>query len=150
MASSFSQGLIGLDTNIISYALDPAFEEHKKASSILKRLSPRFKVAINPTVLHESYHTLVYKQKWFRPEASNRLLLLIRQKHVLFLNQTKSISRNGLYLADKYELGGRDALILANYLLNGVNDKYTNDNRILQLGKIALRNRELRFSDPLD
>jgi predicted nucleic acid-binding protein len=95
----------GLDTNILCYALDPAFPEHSKARSILGRISPEFRLAINPTVVRETYHTLVYKQKWLREDASDRILYIIRQKHIVFLNQTKSITRNAVYLSNKYELG---------------------------------------------
>lgn len=139
----------GLDTNILCYALDPAFPEHKKASGILKRLSPKSKIAINPTVIHETYHTLVYKQKWVREDASSRLLSLMQQKHVAFLNQTKSISRNAIHLANKYELGGRDSLILSNYLFNNITHMHTHDHKILDLGKIVVKERELEFSDPV-
>lgn len=102
---------IGLDTNIVCYALDPAFPEHKKATRILRQPTTQFRVAINPTVVHETYHILVYKQKWVRDEACRRLVLLMRQRIVSFLNQTKSISQSALYLANKYDLGGRDSLI---------------------------------------
>ncbi len=140
----------GLDTNILCYVLDSAFPEHMKASAILKRLSPLFRVAINPTVVHETYHTLVYKQKWFWEEASYRLLSLMRQKNIVFLNQTKSISRNAVFLANEYELAGRDSLILSNYLLNDVAEMWTHDHEILELGKIAMKDKELKLSDPVE
>lgn len=75
-----------MDTNVLSYALDPAFPEHKKASTILKQLSHQSRIALNPTVFHETYHTLVYKQKLMREDASDRLLSLIRHRDVVFLN----------------------------------------------------------------
>jgi predicted nucleic acid-binding protein len=139
----------GLDTNILCYALDPAFPEHKKASVILKFHSAGSKIAVNPTVIHETYHTLVYKQKWVREEASDRLLSLIGQSHVSFLNQTKFICRNAVHLANKYEIGGRDALILSNYLFNNISQMQTHDHRILDLGKISVREKELVFNDPV-
>jgi len=55
--------LTGLDTNILCYALDPAYPEHKKLKNLLTNLSQENVVAINPTVLHETYHTLVFSQK---------------------------------------------------------------------------------------
>jgi predicted nucleic acid-binding protein len=140
---------VGLDTNILAYAMDPAFGEHKRAALIFKRSSSEFIIAINPTVIHETYHTLVFKQKWPRQDAGHKLLSLIRQKNVVFLNQTKSISRNALYLANKYDLGGRDSLILSNYLLNKVSEMYTHDGNILKLKKIKIEDRELLLIDPL-
>ncbi|HZW57982.1 MAG TPA: PIN domain-containing protein [Nitrososphaerales archaeon] len=144
-----SSNLSGIDTNVLCYALDPAFSEHKKARLILKGLSSGSRVAINPTVIHETYHTLVYRQKWLREDVSSRLVALMRQKYVAFLNQTKSISRNAIYLANKYELGGRDSLILSNYLSNNVMRMYTHDRQILELGKVAASGKELSFSDPV-
>jgi predicted nucleic acid-binding protein len=129
--------------------MDPAFGEHKKAALIFKRSSSDFLIAINPTVIHETYHTLVFKQKWTRLDASHKLLSLIHQKNVVFLNQTKSISRNAVYLANKYELGGRDSLILSNYLLNKVSELYTHERSILKLQKIEMEGRELRLTDPV-
>ena len=52
----------GLDTNIVCYMLDPSFPEHTAAGRVLRSLSSQSTGAINPTVLHESYHTLVYAQ----------------------------------------------------------------------------------------
>ena len=151
IASGFMKlsNAIGLDANILCYALDPAFSEHKKASLILKQPVQRANIAINPTVLHETYHTLIYKQKWLREDVSNQLFSLLKQKHVVFLNQTKTISRNAVFLANKYELGGRDSLILSNYLLNNIAEMYTHDRRICELRKVVLRDKELSLSDPL-
>jgi predicted nucleic acid-binding protein len=141
--------LTGLDTNVLSYALDPAFTEHQKASSIVRNISREFLIAINPTVIHETYHTLVYKQKWLREDATYRLGLLLRQKNLVFFNQTKSISRNAMYLANKYELGGRDSLILSNYLLNDVTEMFTHDHKLAKLGKVASKDKILQLSDPI-
>ena len=143
------QNVSGLDTNILCYALDPAFSEHERASLILKRLSPKSRIAINATVIHETYHTLVYKQKWVRREAGKRMISFMSMKNVIFFNQTKSIARNGIYLADKYEIGGRDSLILANYMFNGVVNMYSHDQGLVDLGKISIKERELNFEDPV-
>ena len=84
-----------------------------------------------------------------REDASNRLLSLIRQRDVVFLNQTKSISRNAVYLGNKYELGGRDSLILANYLLNNIAQLYSHDRKLANLGKITMKDMELEVIDPI-
>ena len=41
--------ITGVDTNILCYALDPAYPEHEKLKNLLIRLSPENRVAINPT-----------------------------------------------------------------------------------------------------
>jgi predicted nucleic acid-binding protein len=139
----------GLDTNILSYALDPTFEEHHEVALILRKLSSEFQLAVNPTVIHETYHTLVYKQKWARMEVSQKLLSLIRLKNIVFLNQTKSTSRNAILLANKYELGGRDSLILSNYLFNNVSEVYSHDGHLTKHKRIAMGERQMDLTDPL-
>ena len=56
--------IIGLDTNILCYSLDPAYPEHEKLRGLLLDLSPNNLVAINLIVLREAYHVLVFGQKW--------------------------------------------------------------------------------------
>jgi predicted nucleic acid-binding protein len=52
--------IVGLDANIICYALDDAYPEHEKLKSLLIDLSPKNQIALNPTTIHETYHTLVF------------------------------------------------------------------------------------------
>ncbi len=139
----------GLDTNIVCYFLDPAFPEHPRVSGLLRSLSPKFTVAINPTVLHESYHTLVYAQRWMREDASARLRMLLHHPFIEFHNQTKSVSALALNIAGKYGLGGRDSLMLANFVSNDVPEVYTHDSVLLEIGKIEWRGAATKISDPV-
>jgi predicted nucleic acid-binding protein len=139
----------GLDTNIVCYFLDPAFPEHARISGLLRSLSPKFTVAINPTVLHETYHTLVYAQRWVREDASTRLGMLLHHPFIEFHNQTKSISALALNIAGKYELGGRDSLMLANFLSNNVPEVYTHDSELLRIGQVEWRGLTTKIIDPL-
>lgn len=141
--------IIGLDTNILCYALDSAYPEHEEVREMLLKLSPDNRIAINPTVLHETYHTLVFGQKWVSSEARRRLQMLLRHPYIKFLNQTKRICVIGLNLADKYGLGGRDALIISNFISNKVPVMYTHDEEILSLGEVRWREWTLRFIDPI-
>jgi len=54
-----------------------------------------------------------------------------------------------LNLSVKHGLGGRDALIIANFLTNEVPIMYTHDKEILKIQKISWRNSTLTFKDPL-
>mgnify|MGYP000386115726 CR=1 FL=1 len=141
--------LVGLDTNILCYSLDPAYPEHERLKGLLLNLSPEHRVAVNPTILHETYHTLVYGQKWVPSEAKRRLQMIIRHPYVLFFNQTKRTCIVGLNLAVKHGLGGRDALIIANFIVNKVPIMYTHDKELLALNKISWGNWALKFIDPL-
>ena len=141
--------LYGLDTNILCYLLDPAFPEHRRVSGLLRSLSPELNVAINPTVLHESYHTLVYYQKWTRDDAKSRLRLILNNRHIKFYNQTKSVSVIALNLAGRYQLGGRDSLILANFLGNHVTEVYTHDSDLLKTASVSWMKAKMRLTDPV-
>ncbi|MFQ6094861.1 MAG: type II toxin-antitoxin system VapC family toxin [Candidatus Bathyarchaeia archaeon] len=140
---------IGVDTNILCYSLDPAYPEHKELKDLLLNLSPDNRVAVNPTILHETYHTLVFGQKWVPSEARRRLRMLLRHPYIEFFNQTKRICVVGLNLAVEYELGGRDALIAANFIANKVSTMYTHDEDLLALGKVSWKSFHLIFTDPL-
>ena len=140
---------MGLDTNILCYSLDPAYPEHPHVKDLLLSLSPEKAVAVNPTVIHESYHTLVYGQKFTRAEASSRLGLLLKHPYIFFLNQTRRTCQIGLDVADRYGLGGRDALILANYIGGKVPVIYTHDKDLLALQRIVWRSASLEIRDPL-
>lgn len=103
--------ITGLDTNILCYALDPVYPEHGKVADLLMNLSPDRVVALNPTVLHEVYHTLVYYLEWSPEKAARRLVALLRHPFIEFFNQTQKTSIIALNLSVKHDLGGRDTLI---------------------------------------
>lgn len=141
--------IVGLDANIICYALDEAYSEHEKLEHLFLRLSPENKVALNPTTLHEAYHTLVFSQKWLPEEAAKELKMLLKHPYIEFFNQTRKNSTIALSLSVQHRLGGRDALITANFLANKIPTMYTHDKELLKLQKISWKNTNLTFKDPL-
>ena len=66
-----------------------------------------------------------------------------------FFNQTKKHCSLALNLSVQHKLGGRDALIVANFLANKVPVMYTHDDELLKLKKIAWKNSHITFQDPL-
>ena len=138
----------GLDTNVLCYILDPAFSEHDAVAGFVSSLSQERMIAVNPTVIHECYHTLVHSQQWVSEEARKRLMALLRHPYVEFYNQTKSISVLALNLAGKYPLGGRDSLILANFLSNRCPTLYTHDADLLKVGQLSWRTLSMKVRDP--
>ena len=52
-------------------------------------------------------------------------------------------------LAEKYRLGGRGSLMLANFLANEVSEVYTHDRALLELGQIEWRTSKMRMTDPV-
>jgi predicted nucleic acid-binding protein len=141
--------IVGFDANIICYALDSAYPEHEKLGNLFLGLSPENMVAVNPTTLHEAYHTLVFSQKWVPEDAARVLKVLLRNPYVAFFNQTKQNCSLGLSLSVQHKLGGRDALIVANFLANKVPVVYTHDDELLKLKRITWRNSHIIFQDPL-
>jgi predicted nucleic acid-binding protein len=141
--------MIGLDTNILCYALDPAFPEHDNVKGLLSKMSAENIVALNPTILHETYHTLVFSLEWFPEEAAGRLSMLLKHPYVEFFNQTKKTTQIALNLSVKHNLGGRDAIIVANFLANKVPMIYTHDRELLKLQKLSWKNFSVTFKDPL-
>jgi len=141
---------VGLDTNILCYALDPAYPEHDKVKHLLTNLSPENMIALNPTILHETYHTLVFSLQWFPEEAAGKLSMLLKHPYIEFFNQTKKTTQIALNLSVKHNLGGRDALIIANLIANKVSTIYTHDQRLLTLRNLSWKCFHLTFKDPLE
>lgn len=141
--------ITGLDSNVICYCLDPAYSEHERLKGLLLQLSPDNRAAVNPTVIHEAYHALVFGQKWVPGEARRRLGMVLRHPYIEFFNQTKRVCEAGLALASRHGLGGRDSLILAAFLVNRVPVVLTRDHELLSLKEIAWRDRRLNIRDPM-
>lgn len=141
--------IVGLDSNILCYAMDPAYPEHEKVSGLLQNLSPDNIMALNPTVVHETYHVLVFYLEWFPEEAAERLTMLLRHPHVHFFNQTRKTTQIALQLSVRHGLGGRDALMVANFLANKVPVIYTHDDELLKLKKVVRQDAHIIFHDPL-
>ena len=141
--------IYGLDTNILCYALDPAFPENRHCKKLLLEASAESRVGLNPTILHEAYHTLVFGQKWISIEARQRLVATLQHPFVEFYNQSRRISLIGLDLAARHNLGGRDSLILANLMSNNVPVLYTHDEALLSLKQVTERRFAIRIEDPV-
>lgn len=140
---------IGLDSNILCYSLDVDYPEHKYVKSLLISLSSNNILALNPTVLHETYHVLVFCAEWLPQEAARRLLTLLKHPYIQFFGQTRKITQIALNIAAKHDLGGRDALILANFLANKVPVVLTHDVDLLKLKRVTWKNSNIVFQDPL-
>jgi predicted nucleic acid-binding protein len=140
---------IGLDTNILCYSLNSIYPEHEKVKDLLITLSPENLVALNPTVLHEAYQTLIYYSEWVPEEAARRLTALLRHPFIEFYNQTQKTSLIALNLAVKNQLGGRGALITTNYIADKITLMYTHVKALLKLQKITWKNTSLTYKDPL-
>ena len=119
----------GIDTNILIYALHKDFPEHKESVSIfLEKIRKEQPLAISSIVFMEAYNTLVYKVKKPANEVKKRLKAIILSSNVMVLEITAKSILFALELAEIRKLGGRDALIAANYIENSINKIISLDN----------------------
>jgi predicted nucleic acid-binding protein len=129
---------LAIDSNVLVAYVDGKHPQHNRVRALSSR-----RVALNPTVVHETYHTLVFKMKWSAADAAEALTEMLDDTHVLFINQTKDTTRIGLKFAERYSLGGRDALILANFVNPSVVEFRTFDKALVRLRRVAYGRRKL-------
>ena len=135
-----NQGYLGIDSNVLIAYLVPEHPDHEATQALVKRNH-----AVNPTVIHETYHASVFKLK--RNPADTVKTLLEYLDLVLSLPIDTMTVRRGLRLAAKHSLGGRDALILASYLLSKqVGTFVTMDKSLLTLKELRLGDRVLKIA----
>ena len=134
---------LGIDTNVLVAFFDKDHPDNRKTKNLMT-----FQYhAVNPTIIHEAYHTLVYKQKWRREDAKNTLNDYIDLDTILFLDQTKKVTKLGLEIGAIYGLGGRDSLILANFITNSIERMITFDRELLEAKIIQINERELEITE---
>ncbi|MBL7118184.1 MAG: type II toxin-antitoxin system VapC family toxin [Candidatus Syntrophoarchaeum sp.] len=137
---------LGVDTNVLVAFLDKEHPDNSKTEILAEH---RYN-AVNPTIIHEAYHTLVYKQKWKREDAKNTLSDYIDLNTILFLDQTKKITKLGLAIGANYGLGGRDSLILANFISNSIEIMVTFDGEVLNVKELQEEGKRLEIKLPMD
>jgi len=138
--------LNAIDSSVLVFAMDPTTIEHNRAKEAVISL-PGW--ALNPTVVHEVYHTLVFKRGMLPKDAREKLRVLVTDERTHFFSITKPISLYSLDLASEFGLGGRDSLIVACYMRNGVESILTHDNELLGIGKLRFRGRQIAFTNPI-
>ena len=140
------EDLIGIDTNVLTYALDPTFPEHTRAK---KAVLSSEGWAVNATVVHECYHTLVFRRKISPTDTKLKIVEFLKEPRTSFLNLTKNTSLFALDLAAKTNLGGRDSLIVGCYLHHRIPEIYSHDEDLVKLSKVSIRGRYTRIIDPI-
>jgi predicted nucleic acid-binding protein len=132
---------LGIDSNVLVAFLIDNHPDHDKVKGLLN-----FIHVINPTVIHEVYHTCVFKLRIDAKVIADILIEYI--DNTLFLPITYDTTRLGLRIAVKYMLGGRDALIIASYLNSNIRRLVTFDKELLKLNKIALEGKRIDIIKP--
>ena len=137
------QKYLGLDTNVLVAYLDDDHPQHNETRTLRKST-----IALNPTVSHEAYHTLVFKMKWNDKEASDMLKDIITDENNLFISQSFRTTLVALDIAAQYHLGGRDALIIANFFVGKVRELRTFDEELLEKRKIRYGRKSILIRRP--
>lgn len=140
------EGPVALDSNILIHFLDPRSEIHNK---VVDRVLSLDSWAACPTVVHECYHSLVFKLGMPPSDAGTKTRSFINDRRTIFMGQYKKTSLLALRIADETGLGGRDALIASTYMLGKLQMMYTFDTDFLQLGKISHKKSSLSFKNPI-
>jgi len=139
--SSRDKEHLGIDSNVLIAYLVQTHPDHQRVIALQTKHH-----AVNPTVIHETYHTFVFKLK-VEPKVAARLLLEYI-KGTLFLDIKYSDTEIGLKIASEYGLGGRDSLILAPFVMSPQVTKFiTFDSQLLNL-KISYGDRKLAIISP--
>jgi predicted nucleic acid-binding protein len=138
--------LNGLDSSIVIFALDPTTSEHPKARDAILGLR---EWALTPTVVHEVYHSLVFKRGMSPGDARSKIRVLVSDSRTSFVSITRATSLYSLDLAAEFGMGGRDSLIVGCCMRSGVESILTRDGDLLKFGKLKFKGRQVAFKDPL-
>jgi predicted nucleic acid-binding protein len=141
--------IIGVTSDVLCYALDTAYPEHRRCAPLLQRLRRNYRIAVSPTTVVETYRTLVRSQKWKPMEARRRLGLLLQHPYAVFLNETERVCSTALALASRHNIGSRNSLVIAGLISNKVPTLLTTDDELCSLAKIEWRGSTLAIRSPL-
>ena len=138
--------MIGIDTSILVYALDPTCPEHADAA---KTFLASKNWAVNSTVVHECYHTLVFKRKMTPNDSRLKIVGFLKDSRTTFLNLNKTVSMLALELATKMNLGGRDSIIISSYIHKHIPEIYSHDEELTGLSEVKFKGRHVSITDPI-
>jgi len=141
--------ILGVTSEVLCYALDGAYPEHRRCAALLQRLRRNFRIAVSPTTIAEAYRVLVRSQKWRPTEARRRLALLLQHPYVVFLNETERVCSIALALASRHNLGSAHSLVIASLISNKIPTLLTTDDELCNLTKIEWRGSTLAIRNPL-
>ena len=140
---------LALDTNVLVQFLVSEAPEHERLDFL-----GGFSQVTCPTVIHEAYHTCVFKLD-LSPRQTAAILKEYMEDSLVCPIDTET-SRNALDIAVDHRLGGRDALIISCYanakrffpILGSNITVLSFDSDLLQLKRLKFPGAEVAFSKP--
>jgi predicted nucleic acid-binding protein len=141
-SSRRDQKNLGIDSNVLIAYLVPDHPDHRKVKSIADKDH-----VVNPTVIHETYHTCIFKLRRDPEETVRVLLSYMKLAHCLPI--TEKTVELGLKLGLEHSLGGRDALILSSYLSSTqVSMIVTLDEALLRIKQVKSGGKTVKIFTP--
>lgn len=129
--------MIGLDSNIIVYALNSDLPEHSYCKSLFEKVAKGEEIIAVPSIVFmESYHALVYAYKFDSAEVKKKLIAIIDSKNVVIFDISTSTILYAFEIAGQYKIGGRDSLITASLLESNIKKIYSHDKHFDKLKEI--------------
>ena len=130
--------MIGVDSNIIVYALNSDLPEHTHCVELLEKVATGKEIIAIPCIVFmESYHALVHVYKFDYSEVKNRLIAIIDSDNVVIFDISTSTILYALEIAGQYNIGSRDSLITACLLENNIKELYSHDRDFDVIKEIA-------------
>ena len=151
MAHAFgNERHLALDTNVLVQFLVSEAPEHERLDFL-----QGFSQVICPTVIHEAYHTCVFKLDLNPRQTAAALKEYMDESLVCPIDA--ETGRNALDIAVEHHLGGRDALVVLCYanakrffpILGSDLTVLSFDYDLLQLKRLKFPHTEIVFSKPL-
>jgi len=120
--------MIGLDSNIIVYALNSDLPEYRYCKSLFEKVAKGEEIIAVPSIVFmESYHALVYAFKFDSAEVKKKLIAIIDSENIVIFEISTSTILYAFEIAGQYKIGGRDSLISASLLENNIKKIYSHD-----------------------
>ncbi len=120
--------MIGIDSNIIIYALNSDLPEHIYCVKLLENVATGKEIIGIPCIVFmESYYALVYAYKFEYLEVKKRLTAVIDSDNIVIFDISTLTILYAFEIAGQYKIGGRDSLIAACLLENNIKKLYSHD-----------------------
>ena len=92
---------------------------------------------------------MAFRRKISPKDFRLKIVEFLNDARTNFINLTGRVCLISLDLAIKTNLGGRDSLIVGSYLHNNIPELYTHDEDLVGLGRVSMKGRAIRITDPI-
>jgi len=120
--------MIGIDSNILIYAINKDLPEHPPCNRLLQNIiKGKETISIPAIVFMESFYALVRAYKYQESDVKVKLSGIIDSENINVLEITVSTVLLAFEIAEQFKTGGRDSLIAASLIENNIFEIYSHD-----------------------